>query len=204
MKLVCQLNDQGYFVGMTEADESPLEPGVYHLPGGTVDAQPPIVPPGMRALWTGSGWSNEPGPGPAQDPSTPKQPSTVEEAQAQQIGRLSESCRAQIVSGFASSALGTEHHYPAQPTDQINLAGSVLDSLLPGLAADWTTPFWCQDAAGLWALVPHTATQIQQVGRDGKAAIVAAITRNESLAAQVRVIAASPDATVADVLAVVW
>lgn len=39
--VVCQLNHLGYFVGTTEADESPLEPGEYHMPAGCVDIEPP-------------------------------------------------------------------------------------------------------------------------------------------------------------------
>lgn len=40
--LVCQLDHLGYFMGVTEADESPLEPGVYHLPGGCVEIDAPV------------------------------------------------------------------------------------------------------------------------------------------------------------------
>lgn len=51
MKLVCQLDADGYFVGTTTADESPLEKGVYLMPAGTVDAAAPSTPPGHRARW---------------------------------------------------------------------------------------------------------------------------------------------------------
>jgi hypothetical protein len=51
MKHVVQLDDYGYFFGMTVADESPLEPGVYHMPAGTVDAEAPIIPDGHLAKW---------------------------------------------------------------------------------------------------------------------------------------------------------
>lgn len=53
MKQVIQLNDAGYYVGETTADESPLEPGVYLLPYGTVDATTPNIPEGKRAKWEG-------------------------------------------------------------------------------------------------------------------------------------------------------
>jgi len=56
MKQVAQLNNEGYFVGMTTADESPLEPGVYLMPAGTVDASEPTIPAGKRAKWTGNDW----------------------------------------------------------------------------------------------------------------------------------------------------
>lgn len=120
-------------------------------------------------------------------------------AQAAQVASLSAACQAQIYAGFQSSALGAVHTYPAKDKDQTNLSGSVVASLLPGLPADWTTPFWCQDSAGAWAFVPHSAAQIQQVGADGKAAIVAALEKNAALAAQVMAAA-----SVAEVQAVVW
>lgn len=112
---------------------------------------------------------------------------------------LNMSCQSQIYAGFQSSALGTPHTYPAKDKDQSNLTASVVASTLPNLPADWTTPFWCCDANGVWALVPHTAAQIQQVGLDGKAAITTAIVKNATLQKQVQ------DATtVADVEAVTW
>ena len=53
MKQVCQLNAAGYFTGLTTADESPLESGVYLLPAGAVDTAAPVVPEGKRAKWDG-------------------------------------------------------------------------------------------------------------------------------------------------------
>lgn len=106
-------------------------------------------------------------------------------AQAAQISTLSAACQATIVSGFSSSALGVAHTYPAQMSDQQNLSASVLASLLPNLPAGWTTPFWCADGSGVWSYANHTAAQIQQVGRDAKAAIVAAIQKKAGLVAQV-------------------
>lgn len=56
MKTVSQLNAQGYFTGPVIADESPLEPGVYLIPGGAIDVTPPNVPQGKVALRQGSSW----------------------------------------------------------------------------------------------------------------------------------------------------
>jgi hypothetical protein len=106
-------------------------------------------------------------------------------AKTRKVALLREACTQQIVSGFPSAALGAQHTYPAKPQDQANLTGSVLASLLPGNPANWSTPFWCADAAGAWAYQMHTAAQIQQVGQDAKAAIVTALVKNETLAAQV-------------------
>jgi hypothetical protein len=53
MKTVCQLNGDGYFVGPVVADESPLESGVFLIPGGAIDAPIPEIPDGKLAKWNG-------------------------------------------------------------------------------------------------------------------------------------------------------
>lgn len=55
-KIVSQLDAEGFFVGPAVADMSPLEPDVWLVPGGAVDAPPPEIPEGMWAKWTGSEW----------------------------------------------------------------------------------------------------------------------------------------------------
>lgn len=51
-KTVSQLDARGYFVGPAIAYESPLEPGIYLLPAGAIDARPPSkIPDGQRAKW---------------------------------------------------------------------------------------------------------------------------------------------------------
>jgi hypothetical protein len=67
MKRVIQLNNEKYFVGFAIADESPLEPGVFLLPAGAVDAPVPIVPKGQQAKWNGA-WVFEDIPQPEPDP----------------------------------------------------------------------------------------------------------------------------------------
>ena len=100
---------------------------------------------------------------------------------------ISNDCKADILSGFTSAALGSDHHYPAKFTDQQNLASSVLASMLPGVNETWVTPFWCEDVNGLWAFRPHTVSQIQQVGSDAKMSILASMTKNEDLQYQISI-----------------
>jgi hypothetical protein len=107
---------------------------------------------------------------------------------------ISLACQSQIYAGFVSTALGAAHTYPAKGKDQTNLSGSVVSSLLPGLPTTWTTPFWCEDNSTTpptWTFAQHTVVQIQQVGTDGKNAIVAALIKNNTLQAQI----ATADAT---------
>lgn len=55
-KQVAQMDSNGIFVGVAMADESPLEPGVFLLPGGCVDMEAPVVPNGKRARKDGAAW----------------------------------------------------------------------------------------------------------------------------------------------------
>lgn len=107
------------------------------------------------------------------------------QAQAARVSVVTQACAAAIVGGFASSALGAAHTYPSKMTDQQNLMASVLDAFMNAAVDGWTTPFWCEDASGAWAWVPHTAAQIRQVGQDGKAAVLAAQSKAASLLAQI-------------------
>lgn len=105
---------------------------------------------------------------------------TLEGRKLRKLVELGQCCRQAIYVGFTSSALGTPHSYPAKQQDQDNLVASVTESLIPGAPVDWVTPFWCA-SGDVWSYQPHTAAQIQQVGRDGKAAILAALMKNEQL-----------------------
>jgi len=67
MKVVAQLGADGYFVGPAIAYESPLEDGVFLIPGGAVDVEPPVIPEGQRARWQG-GWVFEVIPQPESEP----------------------------------------------------------------------------------------------------------------------------------------
>ncbi len=126
-------------------------------------------------------------------------PVALATAQAAQAQVLDQACAAAIVSGFTSSALGSAYTYPSGTLDQQNLTASVLASMLPGVAAGWTTPFWCANGEGVWAWTNHTAAQIQQVGTDAKTAILALQSQNATLQAQV-----AAATTVDAVAAITW
>ena len=46
-----QCNDQGIYVGLAPRQPSPLEPGVWLIPGGCVLVPPPAIPDGQMAQW---------------------------------------------------------------------------------------------------------------------------------------------------------
>jgi hypothetical protein len=81
MKTVYQTDFEGFYTGPTSADPSPLEPGVWLIPGGAVAVEPPALAAGHRARWNGGAWDViDP---PAPPPPTPPSPPTPEEIQRQ-------------------------------------------------------------------------------------------------------------------------
>jgi len=91
MKQVIQLDADGYFVGLTTADESPLEPGVFLIPAGAIDAPVPSIPEGKLAKWNGT-WVFEDAPEPEPEPEPvpePKPPTPEEEAEILRMKRQS-------------------------------------------------------------------------------------------------------------------
>lgn len=68
--IVYQTNSQGIYIGPVQADESPLEPGVFLIPGGCVEAEPPSIPDGHVAVWVNGAWSVVPVPAVEQDDET--------------------------------------------------------------------------------------------------------------------------------------
>lgn len=117
---------------------------------------------------------------------TPSDSEVLLELQLKKSAEIDNACRLKIVSGFKSSALGGEYFYPSKVIDQQNLAASVLASYDPTNSNDWLTPFWCADIDGNWDFRPHTASQIREVGRDAKSAILGYQFHNEQLQTQIK------------------
>lgn len=55
-KTVYQTDHLGLYVGPATAYESPLEPGVFLIPGGCVEVAPPEAPQGKIQSWNGKRW----------------------------------------------------------------------------------------------------------------------------------------------------
>lgn len=56
-KTVYQIDRAGLYSNETEADESPLEPGVFLIPAGCVEPAPPATwPDDVWPRWNGAGW----------------------------------------------------------------------------------------------------------------------------------------------------
>lgn len=55
-KKVLQLDANKYYVGVNWAEESPKEPGVFHIPGGCIDYFEPELQPNERARWNDGSW----------------------------------------------------------------------------------------------------------------------------------------------------
>ena len=79
MKTVYQTDQTGAYLGETIAHESPLEPGVYLIPGGCVETAPPETKEGQVAVWDGV-WTLVDVP----EPEKPKEP-TAKDIAAKKI-----------------------------------------------------------------------------------------------------------------------
>lgn len=55
-KIVYQYDISGMFTGETEADESPLEPGVFLIPARCVEVAPPAYSGDQWPRWNGANW----------------------------------------------------------------------------------------------------------------------------------------------------
>lgn len=54
--LIYNYNEDGFFTGTDEADESPLEPGVFLLPALATIIAPPNLMANQKALFDGEAW----------------------------------------------------------------------------------------------------------------------------------------------------
>lgn len=118
-------------------------------------------------------------------------PQNLSVVQQRQLNILIRACASQIISGFASSALGVAYTYASDAVSQRNILLAA-QSTKGGLLS-------CQDASGVWSRQPHTQAQAQQVLEDFVGICDAArakLTSKETGAASAK--------TVETVQAVVW
>ena len=83
-KIVYQCDQNGYYIGITEADESPLEPGVLLIPAGCVEVSPPTLDGGhQKARFIDGDWVVEQVP--VAEPESPAEPTplTADQIRAQ-------------------------------------------------------------------------------------------------------------------------
>lgn len=59
MKKVYQLTIDGYYAGEAFADESPEEPGVFHIPAYCIEVEPPKVEEGKILRFVNNEWMQE-------------------------------------------------------------------------------------------------------------------------------------------------
>jgi hypothetical protein len=86
-KIVYQLNENNIYVGDVEADESPLEPGVFLIPAGCVEEAPPVHITGMLRKYASGAWSYVEEINPEDEPQ-PVDPPTIAELNAPVLAEI--------------------------------------------------------------------------------------------------------------------
>lgn len=121
--LVSQLDDAGYFVSFTYADESPREPGVFPLPGGCVYEIPPEIPGGKRAKFDGAKFALEDVI--ATDEQVDQQPDSEPPSFEQMVAKMSAAIQKRL-DDFAATRL---YDNAASMAKYVNLSDSEIASL---------------------------------------------------------------------------
>ena len=137
-KIVSQLDAQGYFVCQVTSDRSPLEDGVFLIPGGAVDADPPVVPEGKRARWNGAGFDLEDIPQPAvPQPAVPPAP-TLDELKAAKNAEINQARVTANTSTFThdGKAFGCDA-LSRSDIDGVNGYVALYDALPPAFPGAW-------------------------------------------------------------------
>lgn len=136
MKIISQLDAEGYFVGPVQADRSPLETHVFLIPRGAIDVEPPEVPPGQRARWTGGedgSWVFEPLPAPpALPPYVPPTPEALQADALRQIDVDVDRIYADVI-GYRST------EYEAAERDALAYQEAGFTGDVPPSVASWVT-----------------------------------------------------------------
>ena len=55
--IIYHYNSEGRFTGSTEANESPLEPGIFLIPANATSIEPPTFDSGFMAVFGGEAWN---------------------------------------------------------------------------------------------------------------------------------------------------
>ena len=192
-KTVYQTSGLGVYVGTAKADESPMEPGVFLIPGGCVEIEPPEAPANKAAYWNGKAWqlvdyyqglvvysitTGEPktitGLGPIPAGHTVEQPGPDQiwkngawvDDTAAILAKLNLQKLAEIDAGC--SAYIESGFSSAALGESHRYSSSMADQVnLTGLMfAGLDSGYACYDAAGGRAFVLHTREQLLQVNQD--------------------------------------
>lgn len=192
-KTVYQTDQYGIYTGSITADESPLEPGVWLIPGGCVEVEPPAPGEHQVPHWNGKRWQLVR----SFQGLTAYNTATGEPLQIQQVGELPPGYTLSVPGPGQvwrdgdwvddTPALLKRRH--AERTLQVNAAceaaitggfwssalgaphqySSQLDdqlNLTGVILAGLDTLYACRDQAGAKEFRAHTAEQIRKVGDD--------------------------------------
>ncbi|AKA22054.1 hypothetical protein [Pseudomonas chlororaphis] len=192
-KTVYQTSPLGVFTGINEADESPLEPGVFLIPAGCVEVPPPLIPENKAAFWDGKDWqlvdyfeglvvysitTTEPktitGLGPIPSGYTVKKPGPDQVWKngewVDDIGAILDALYKQKLQAI-NSACGhyIESGFTSRALGSIHRYSNAMDdqlNLTSLIISGLDAEYACSDVDQVREFRPHTAQQLREVGQD--------------------------------------
>lgn len=200
---VYNYDDNNIFIGISEADESPLEPGVYLDPAKSTRIEPPSFGDGFYAYFDGEAWEikeiPKPDLPPDVEPIVPVAPS-LDVVKLDKIQALSNECQTKILSGFDSKCFDGVNfkHYDSELIDQIRISG--LFGLALSIASGLVSMEISWKASGELMCYPWTPMQILALAGDLKSFIEANTDRFYKL----RIYALDEARTMDEIVALTW
>lgn len=139
-KTVSQLDAEGYFSCQTIADESPLEPGIWLIPGGAIDQPPPAnITAGKRYRPLNGAWIEEDAPDSAGAQPFPTT-ETADEVAGNKRAGINHAAEVELSALIASYPAGEVASWPQQTSEATALQqalaakGALLDSEIQAIA----------------------------------------------------------------------
>ena len=107
MTKIYNYDKNGFFTGESDADESPLEKGVFLIPADATEIEPPATPEGKRARFANGRWTLEDAPTPFAPPE-PTEDLLKSRCKAEAKARLAETDFSELPSVRAAITNGAE------------------------------------------------------------------------------------------------
>lgn len=116
MQTIYHYDHSGIFTGASDADESPLEEGVWLVPANATTIEPPFLQAGQRARFSNAQWTIENIPAPiAEAPAVP----TLDEVKALKVAEINAAAEGAIAPITSVYSLAERDTWPIQEAEAV-------------------------------------------------------------------------------------